>query len=207
MDFLQNNAILSSGTSNSSTRASTFNNYFSDSTRFFDHTRVNITDITTTYTTPLDLRATPIPDASSMSADVQQQSARSVFKMNPDFWQQARGPPSMPPGPNLGQPPNGGGGGGGGGGTPATATGVPTPPGVGGGLNNTPNNTGVNNNQGGGGNGGAGGGSTTPDSKMMTEKLVNELQVSGSARMSSSRLEYCSIPSTRRYIRLCACRL
>lgn len=106
----------------------------------------------------------------------------------------------MPPGPNLGQPPTGGGGGGGGGGTPATATGVPTPPGAGGGLNNTPNNTGVNNNQGVGGNGGAGGGSTTPDSKMMTEKLVNELQVSGSARMAFSRLGDCSIPSTRRNI-------
>jgi hypothetical protein len=175
VDYLQNNATLNT-TANGNSRSSTFNNYFCDSTRFFDHTRVNITDITTTYTTPLDLRATPIPDASSMSADVQQQSVRSVFKMNTDFWQQARGPPSMPPGPNLGQPPTGGGGGGG---TPGTATGGPTPPGAGGGLNNTPNNTGVNNNQGGGGNGVAGGGSTTPDSKMMTEKLVNELQVRG----------------------------
>jgi hypothetical protein len=203
VDFLQSNAILSGG-NNGTARASTFNNYFSDSTRFFDHTRVNITDITTTYTTPLDLRATPIPDASSMSADVQQQSARSVFKMNPDFWQQARGPPSMPPGPNLGQPPTGGGGGGGGGGTQGAATGGPTPPGAAGGLNNTQNNTVVNNNQGGGGNGGAGGGSSTPDSKMMTEKLVNELQVSGPSGMMISRLEYSSARSARRNVDLCA---
>ncbi|XP_021939242.1 zinc finger protein 384-like isoform X1 [Zootermopsis nevadensis] len=126
-----------------------------------------------------------------MSADVQQQSVRSVFKMNPDFWQQARGPPSMPPGPNLGQPPTGGGGGGVGNGTTATATGIPTPPGAGGGLNNAPNNTGVNNNQGGGGNGGSGGGSTTPDSKMMTEKLVNELQSRSNSTISDRTLEEC----------------
>ena len=204
MDFLQSNAILSSSSSGS-TRSSNFNNYFCDSTRFFDHTRVNITDITTTYTTPLDLRATPIPDASSMSADVQQQSVRSVFKMNPDFWQQARGPPSIPPGLNLGQPPAGGGGGGGsgGGGTPSTATGGPTPPGGGGGLNNTPNNTGVNNNQAGGGNGG-GGGSTTPDSKMMTEKLVNELQVRGAQgiQFRPPSVLYLSLHIKQR---LCAC--
>ncbi|KAJ9588425.1 hypothetical protein L9F63_018205 [Diploptera punctata] len=145
-----------------------------------------------------------------MSADVQQQSAaaaRPVFKMNPDFWQQARGPPTMPPGPNLGQPPNGGGGGGngngGGGGngggnvTPSTATGGPTPPGPGSGpicLNNTPNNTGVNNNQNqppGGGNGSGGGSSTPPDSKMMmttTEKIVNEIQIQNHTSRSNSAI-------------------
>lgn len=46
-----------------------------------------------TETTALDLRATPLSlQIPQMSTEVQQ-SNRSIFKMNADFWQQARGPP------------------------------------------------------------------------------------------------------------------
>lgn len=45
--------------------------------------------------TALDLRATPLSlQIPQMTTEVQQQTARSVFKMNADFWNQARGPPS-----------------------------------------------------------------------------------------------------------------
>ncbi|XP_066995459.1 uncharacterized protein [Anabrus simplex] len=135
-----------------------------------------------------------------MSAEVQQQSARAVFRMNPDFWQQARGPPALPPAPNLGHSSaavgnaasgNGAAAGAGpgptqGAGPGAGATGGnngPTP-----GVNNDPSNQLVNVPGGGGG----GGGPASPDSKMMTEKLVNELQLSRSNSAISDRtLEEC----------------
>ncbi|KAG8322529.1 hypothetical protein J6590_020229 [Homalodisca vitripennis] len=64
--------------------------------------------ISTTISTPLDLRASPGEgpgEDSPMSADIQQPVLiqRPVFKMNPaaDFWHQARGPPPISPTDSL----------------------------------------------------------------------------------------------------------
>lgn len=61
----------------------------------------SVRTVSTTISTPLDLRASPGGEDSPMSADIQQPVLiqRPVFKMNPaaDFWHQARGPPPISP--------------------------------------------------------------------------------------------------------------